>query len=288
MFSSGGCGRALAAVPTCLPVRVHSARVAKSSGAGRHTRQIGKRLLKAAFTPALPLVRERAGEADFAQGAALRDRDRDRDDATASRLSGLTAMTRRILARASLGYDVSRLPQDAPRLRAPVEVALVQRPPGVVRMSLSRGLAERAIKLELQHPGHEVPAKYRRKPINSSLIRLSRQPEPPRSLMERRIECRQTLSANFFFRCFIYLINRLTRGIRKQGSASRCRDATLIFACEMRSRRDVKSAARHLYRAVSCRHVIIILIYYHRNRDVSRRWDSEDCPMISSIDPGLL
>jgi len=54
-------------------------------------------------------------------------------------------------------------------------------------MSLSRGLAERAIKLELQHPGHEVPAKYKRKPINSSLIRLTRQREPPRSLMERRI-----------------------------------------------------------------------------------------------------
>jgi hypothetical protein len=39
-------------------------------------------------------------------------------------------------------------------------------------MSLSRDLAERAIKLELQHPGHEVPVKYGRKPINFSLIRL--------------------------------------------------------------------------------------------------------------------
>jgi len=103
---------------------------------------------------------------------ALRDHDRARDDATASRLSGLAAMTRRILARASLDTLRCLLPQDAPRLRTPVEVALVQRLPGVVRMSLSRDLAERAIKLELQHPGHEVPVKYGRKPINFSLIRL--------------------------------------------------------------------------------------------------------------------
>lgn len=54
-------------------------------------------------------------------------------------------------------------PQYPASVRTPVEVASVQRPPGIIDVPLSSCLTQRAIQLELEDPCHEIPVKYERK-----------------------------------------------------------------------------------------------------------------------------